>query len=278
MVRSFASGLAASATCNRVIALAAVVEAAVCLAVVLSLTFVRAAEGSLGVGAYSYDASSEAFVAEKFGLDDAVTGDQTLQSTGSSRSASSLSGVSAVEEVSEASASTEATAESETTAEVQQDSATSAASETKAVDESATEPVSEPVASEATVAEALADSQAEASAEEVPAAEEAPVSEESAVTWYTASASAYDPNSNGGVATASGIPLDWSTPTVASPWLPLGSYVEISYNGVVVVAQVTDRGPYVDGRDLDLSPGVFYAFGFDSADSWGVRTVSYRVL
>ena len=118
--------------------------------------------------------------------------------------------------------------------------------------------------------------------EEQPPAEEPPVDEpvyeEPAVEWYTAVASAYDPNCNGDTVTASGIPLDWSTPTVASPWIALGSYVEISYNGMTVVAQVTDRGPYIGGRDLDLAPGVFYAFGFDSADSWGVRTVSYRIL
>lgn len=107
---------------------------------------------------------------------------------------------------------------------------------------------------------------------------EEPAYEEPPVVWYDAVASAYDPNCNGGTGTASGIPLDWWTPTVASPWLPLGSYIEIYYGGMTVVAQVTDRGPYIGGRDLDLAPGVFYAFGFDSANSWGVRSVSYRVL
>lgn len=107
---------------------------------------------------------------------------------------------------------------------------------------------------------------------------EEPVYEEPAVEWYEGLASAYSPACNGGTETASGIPLDWGTPTVASLWLPLGSYIEIGWGGMSVVAQVTDRGPYVGGRDLDLSPGVIAAFGFDSTDAWGVRSVSYRLL
>ena len=102
--------------------------------------------------------------------------------------------------------------------------------------------------------------------------------EEPQIVWDSAVASAYSPDCNGGTTTSSGIPLDWETPTVASTWIPLGSYIEISYEGMTVVAQVTDRGPYIAGRELDLAPGVIYAFGFGSTDDWGVRTVSYRLL
>ena len=107
---------------------------------------------------------------------------------------------------------------------------------------------------------------------------EEPVYEEPQVIWDSAVASAYSPECNGGTVTSSGIPLDWETPTVASTWIPLGSYIEIAYDGMTVVAQVTDRGPYIAGRELDLAPGVIYAFGFGSTDDWGVRTVSYRLL
>lgn len=107
---------------------------------------------------------------------------------------------------------------------------------------------------------------------------EEPVYEEPQIVWDVAVASAYSPECNGGTVTSSGIPLDWETPTVASPWIPLGSYIEIAYDGMTVVAQVTDRGPYIAGRELDLSPGVIYAFGYGSTDDWGVRTVSYRLL
>lgn len=96
--------------------------------------------------------------------------------------------------------------------------------------------------------------------------------------WTWATASAYSIACNYGTETASGIPLDDYTPTVASRWLPLGSYIEIVYNGASVTAQVTDRGPYVDGRDLDLSLGTVNALGIWSTDDWGVRDVQYRLL
>lgn len=96
--------------------------------------------------------------------------------------------------------------------------------------------------------------------------------------WTWATASAYSVYCNYGTSTASGIPLDDYTPTVASKWLPLGSYIEIVYNGASVTAQVTDRGPYVDGRDLDLSLGTINALGIWSTDDWGVRDVQYHLL
>lgn len=105
-----------------------------------------------------------------------------------------------------------------------------------------------------------------------------PAYEEPASAWYTVQASAYSVETNGGTTTASGIPLDDYSLTVASPWVALGSVIEIEYGGVTVQAVVTDRGPYVGGRDLDLSVGVIQALGFATTDDWGVRTVSYRVL
>lgn len=105
-----------------------------------------------------------------------------------------------------------------------------------------------------------------------------PTYEEPAYDWYTVQASAYSVATNGGTTTASGIPLDDCALTVASPWVALGAVVEIECGGVTVQAVVTDRGPYVGGRDLDLSVGVIQALGFASTDDWGVRTVTYRVL
>ena len=105
--------------------------------------------------------------------------------------------------------------------------------------------------------------------------------------WIQCVASAYtiaDNDPPGSTATASGIPLDESVPTVAmpmsmSPSRFYGSKVEISYNGMSVIATVTDCG-YMGGgsRGLDLTPAVFRAFGASSADEWGLRTVSYRFL
>ena len=105
--------------------------------------------------------------------------------------------------------------------------------------------------------------------------------------WITCIASAYTIEDNtppGSTATASGIPLDHSVPTVAMPMsmnpAPFyGSQIQISYNGMTVIATVTDCGGMGGGsRGLDLTPAVFRAFGASTADEWGLRTVSYRFL
>jgi len=105
--------------------------------------------------------------------------------------------------------------------------------------------------------------------------------------WITCIASAYtiaDNDPPGSTATASGIPLDESVPTVAmpmsmSPARFYGSRIEISYNGMSVIATVTDCGAMGGGsRGLDLTPAVFRAFGASSANEWGLRQVRYRFL
>lgn len=73
--------------------------------------------------------------------------------------------------------------------------------------------------------------------------------------------------------TASG---DTVTPTsmgVAMKTMPLGTVIEISYNGKTVRAVVNDRGPYVGNRQMDLQPAVAHALGFD-----GVGQIGYRVV
>ena len=110
-----------------------------------------------------------------------------------------------------------------------------------------------------------------------------------ATGWQTGSASAYggssDPSVSNPATTATGAVCDDSSMGVAIPqsWPNYRSYlgrsVEISYNGMTVVATVNDCG-YMGGgsRSLDLQPGVFKAFGFSTCQAWGVRTVSYRFL
>ena len=56
-----------------------------------------------------------------------------------------------------------------------------------------------------------------------------------------------------GLTTASGEPFDPNGYTAASKTLPLGTKLIVTYNGKSVVVRVNDRGPYVAGRDLDLS-------------------------
>ena len=53
--------------------------------------------------------------------------------------------------------------------------------------------------------------------------------------------------------TASGEPFDPEGYTAAHRTLPLGTRLLVSYGGESVRVTVNDRGPYVAGRDLDLS-------------------------
>ena len=122
---------------------------------------------------------------------------------------------------------------------------------------------------------------------DVPSDVQATATEEMGTGWIRCIASAYtiaDNDPPGSTATASGIPLDESVPTVAmpmsmSPSRFYGAKIEISYNGMSVIATVTDCG-YMGGgsRGLDLTPAVFHAFGVSTGDEWGLREVSYRFL
>ncbi len=52
---------------------------------------------------------------------------------------------------------------------------------------------------------------------------------------------------------ANGRPFDPDAYTAAHKSLPFGTQLEVSYGGKSVRVTITDRGPYVAGRDLDLS-------------------------
>ncbi len=73
------------------------------------------------------------------------------------------------------------------------------------------------------------------------------------VTAYrTAAASYYGPGLYGG-ALACGGRLEPGTLGVAHKTLPCGSKVRLRYRGRTVTVPVVDRGPYVAGRDFDLT-------------------------
>ncbi len=67
-------------------------------------------------------------------------------------------------------------------------------------------------------------------------------------------ASWYGPRFNGKRA-ADGTLFDQNKLTAAHPSLPLGTYAKVTNlrNGAVVRVRITDRGPFVRGRVLDLS-------------------------
>jgi len=70
-----------------------------------------------------------------------------------------------------------------------------------------------------------------------------------------------------GSPTASGVPFDPEGMTAAHRTLPLGTKLLVTYGGNSVVVTVNDRGPYVAGRDLDLSQGAAEAIGLTAAGS-----------
>lgn len=74
-------------------------------------------------------------------------------------------------------------------------------------------------------------------------------------------------------ATASGGRVTPTSMGIAMKTMPLGTVVEIVYNGRTARAVVNDRGPYVGNRQIDLQPAVANALGFD-----GVGRVGYRVV
>lgn len=74
-------------------------------------------------------------------------------------------------------------------------------------------------------------------------------------------ATVYTEESNGGTGTACGIPFDDGEKTAAHKTLACGTKVRVTSDvtGDSVVVTITDRGPYVDGRVLDLSPAAWDA-------------------
>jgi rare lipoprotein A len=79
-----------------------------------------------------------------------------------------------------------------------------------------------------------------------------------------ASVYAVGDSSQRGTKTASGIPLDDNAMTAAHKSLPFGSKVKVTNkkSGDAVTVTITDRGPYVKGRCIDLSKAGASALGF----------------
>jgi hypothetical protein len=74
---------------------------------------------------------------------------------------------------------------------------------------------------------------------------------------------------------ANGQPFDADAYTAAHKSLPFGTQLEVSYGGESVRVTVTDRGPYVAGRDLDLSLAAAQRLGLTGLAEAPVRV---RVL
>ncbi len=87
----------------------------------------------------------------------------------------------------------------------------------------------------------------------------------------SAGASWYGPGLYGNH-TACGQTLRANTLGVAHKTLPCGTTVKFVYHGKVLITQVIDRGPYVNGRAWDLTAAASEALGFE-----GVGRVRYAV-
>jgi rare lipoprotein A (peptidoglycan hydrolase) len=74
---------------------------------------------------------------------------------------------------------------------------------------------------------------------------------------------------------ANGRPFDPDALTAAHKTLPFGTQLEVTYGGRSVHVTITDRGPYVPGRDLDLSLAAARKLGMLSK---GVAPVRVRIV
>ncbi len=81
-------------------------------------------------------------------------------------------------------------------------------------------------------------------------------------------------STNSGSRTASGKKLNPAALTAAHRTLPFGTNVHVTNkkNGRSVVVTITDRGPFVRGRVIDVTPAVARALGFS-----GLTRVSLKM-
>jgi rare lipoprotein A len=76
----------------------------------------------------------------------------------------------------------------------------------------------------------------------------------------------------GGGQTACGGALTSATMGVANKTLPCGTIVTLRYSGHTVRVPVIDRGPYVEGREFDLTEATKQALGFgDTGQVWSTN-------
>lgn len=80
-----------------------------------------------------------------------------------------------------------------------------------------------------------------------------------------------------GRTTANGERFNAYGKTAAHPSLPFGTLIVVQNpsNGKSVSVRITDRGPFVHGRGLDLSYG---AFGTIASHSQGVARICYSAV
>ncbi len=78
-----------------------------------------------------------------------------------------------------------------------------------------------------------------------------------------------------GAPTASGEPYRPDEHTAAHPSLPFGTELLVTYGQQQTVVRVTDRGPYAEGREIDLSHAAAQDIGLTTT---GADAIDVRVL
>lgn len=93
----------------------------------------------------------------------------------------------------------------------------------------------------------------------------------------TGKASWYSVRTNYGTRTASGQRLSNDAATAAHKTLPMGTKVRVinQNNGKSEVVTITDRGPYIKGRIIDVTIGIAERLGFAQH---GIAPVKIEVL
>ena len=94
------------------------------------------------------------------------------------------------------------------------------------------------------------------------------------LTTLILTASWYGPGFDGNL-TANGERYDQYASTAAHKSLPFGSKLRVCYNTCEVVT-INDRGPFIQGRDLDLSNGTAARIGMKSAGVADVKVTRLK--
>lgn len=104
-----------------------------------------------------------------------------------------------------------------------------------------------------------------------------PESKPKVITTQHGIASWYSVKTNFGTKTASGRPFRNNGYTAAHKYWPMGSKVRVTckFNGKSEILTITDRGPYVKGRIIDVSIGSAKRLGFYSR---GITKVKVELL
>lgn len=105
----------------------------------------------------------------------------------------------------------------------------------------------------------------------------APKTKKKSLATYYGIASWYSVKTNFGTKTASGRPFSNNAYTAAHKTLPMGTKVRVTNlsNGLSEELTITDRGPYIKGRIIDVSIGSGKRLGFYSR---GITRVKVEVL